>query len=333
MSALADDIRENLMNILKVEEDGTDLDNLAVLSRVGLKVASSTSVALDADTTSASSTALIDLGVRLSEATAHGALKEIILHNNSGYSILMAINDEYIIFGALTAVYRIGYYLGYLRELTKKLAILISGGEVSESALSLQETELRKIEEKREEEAAKATKIALPTSKQDKEALDDLLGYLDDWDKEEKESMGIEESEDLETNNVVSIPESMMVTIPKESETIPLPGSTQVSKKIEIISGFKVYQDEVPPIPLEDYSPIEVDDTTVQEPEPVSTPTPTKVEEPPSPEELPSFDELAPPNFESEFSASEYDTKFVLEEESEALDSVLKDLGWEEKED
>jgi len=158
MSALADDIRENLMNILKVEEDGTDLDNLAVLSRVGLKVASSTSVALDADTTSASSTALIDLGVRLSEATAHGALKEIILHNNSGYSILMAINDEYIIFAGLTAVYRVGYYLGYLRELTKKLAILISGGEVSESALSLQETELRKIEEKREEEAAKATK-------------------------------------------------------------------------------------------------------------------------------------------------------------------------------
>ncbi|MFX1414675.1 MAG: hypothetical protein ACFFA2_12680, partial [Promethearchaeota archaeon] len=115
------------MTILKVEEDRTDLENLAVLSRVGMKVASAMSSELDADATSASSTALIDLGLRLSEATAHGALTEIILHNTSGYSILLAINDEYIVFGGLKNVFRIGYYLGYLRELAKKLNRLISG--------------------------------------------------------------------------------------------------------------------------------------------------------------------------------------------------------------
>ena len=50
----------------------------------------------------------------------------------------------------------------------------------------------------------------------------------------------------------------------------------------------------------------------------------------PTPDQIPSFDDLGPPDFES--TATEYDTEFVLEEESEALDSVLKDLGWEEEE-
>ncbi len=139
--SLTQGIRENMMNILKFEEDKTDLENLAVLSRVGMKVASAYSSELDADATSASSTALIDLGLRLSEATAHGDLTEIILHNTSGYSIILAINDEYLVFGGLKNVYRIGYYLGYIRELAKKLNRLISGDEITNMTLSLEDSE------------------------------------------------------------------------------------------------------------------------------------------------------------------------------------------------
>jgi len=343
MSALTDELREKMMYILKEEEEKTDLDNLSVLSRVGMKVASSTSSELDADSTSASSTALIDLGVRLVGVTAHGTLKEIILHNDSGYSILMAINDEYIVFGGLRVVYRIGYYLGYLQELVKKLAILISGGEISEMSLTLQEDELQKTQKQQEEEAAKAEKIVLPSAEQDKEALSNLLGVLDEWDQEEKEAMGIEDFEDLESNNIVSIPDSMVVSIPKEGETFPIPRqviqdvSSQDMKNIETKPDFKIYKDEVPPIPLEDYTPMDVEEPNAQETEFLETPSQVKTEvsepeELPSLDELPSFDELAPPNFESEYDGSEYDTRFVLEEESEALDSVLKDLGWEEEE-
>ncbi len=343
MSALTDELREKMMYILKEEEEKTDLDNLSVLSRVGMKVASSTSSELDADSTSASSTALIDLGVRLVGVTAHGTLKEIILHNDSGYSILMAINDEYIVFGGLKKVYRIGYYLGYLQELVKKLAILISGGEISEMSLTLQEDELQKTQKLQEEEAAKAEKIVLPSTEQDKEALDNLLGFLDEWDQEEKEAMGIGDFEDLESNNIVSIPDSMVVSIPKEGETFPIPRqviqdvSSQDMKNIETKPDFKIYKDEVPPIPLEDYTPMDVEEPNAQETEFLETPSQVKTEvsepeELPSLDELPSFDELAPPNFESEYDGSEYDTRFVLEEESEALDSVLKDLGWEEEE-
>jgi predicted regulator of Ras-like GTPase activity (Roadblock/LC7/MglB family) len=338
MSELAEDIRNKMMNILKQEEERTDLDNLSVLSTVGMKVATSNSAELDADAVSASSTALIDLGLRLSEATNHGALREIVLHNNAGYSILMAINEEYIVFGGLKAVYRIGYYLGYLRELAKKLNILISNGEISEMALTLKEAELDQLE--RQKEKSSADHITKPSVEQDKQAMDELLGFLDDWDKEEKEAMGVEDFEELESTNIVSIPKSVTIGIPKANEIVTIPEEV-VKEIIQEKSKFKLYEDEVPPVPLEDYTPMEIEDqpsqdtsAQVSEYDQVSTPkTPkiTQTEQFSAPEQYPSFDDLNPPDFEA--TASEYDTEFVLEEESEALDSVLKDLGWQEDEE
>ncbi|MCK4780615.1 MAG: hypothetical protein KAT57_10525 [Candidatus Lokiarchaeota archaeon] len=326
MSAIAEDIRKKMMFVLKEEEDNTDLENLAVLSRVGMKVASATSSELDADATSASSTALIDLGLRLNQATVHGALTEIILHNTSGYSILVAINDEYIVFGGLRAIYRIGYYLGYLRELAKRLNRLISGDQETEMVLSLEESEIKKLEQQKIEEEAKP--IVKPSLAQDKAALDDLLGFLDDW---EKEGGGFEE---LETeSNIVSIPKSVGLGIEKEVKEAVELETPQISEIGATGSQFKVYDDEVPPIPLDDYTPMEIDEEPVSEEPTLVSKEPVSTEELPSLDELPSFEELAPPDFDSQISASEYDTEFVLEEESEALGSVLKDLGWDQEEE
>jgi predicted regulator of Ras-like GTPase activity (Roadblock/LC7/MglB family) len=326
MSSIAEDIRKNMMLLLKDEENKTDLENLSVLSRVGMKVASSTSSDLDADATSASSTALIDLGLRLNQATAHGALTEIILHNASGYSILMAINDEYIVFGGLSAIYRIGYYLGYLRELAKKLNRLISGDQETEMMLSLEKAEIEKIEQQKIEEEAKA--IVKPSLEQDKAALNDLLGFLDDWEKEGGE---FEELESGADGGVVSIPQSVGLGIDREIKEVAQYTETQVAESITPGTQFKVYEDEVPPVPLDDYTPMEIDEEPVSEEQLSVSEHPKTVEELPPLDELPSFEELAPPDFDSEISASEYDTEFVLEEESEALGSVLRDLGWEEE--
>ncbi|MHA1292730.1 MAG: hypothetical protein ACTSQJ_08705 [Promethearchaeota archaeon] len=369
MSTIEPEIREKLMGILQIEEQKTDLENLAVLSRVGMKVASATSAELDADAASASSTALIDLGLRLSEATAHGGLREIILHNNKGYCILMAINDEYIVFGGLKSLYRIGYYLGYLREMAKKLNILISGGEVSEMTLRLAESELEKIRKQQEELEKVEPVLMKPTIEQDKEALDDLLGFLDEW---EQEDLKLGEIDTEPSENIISIPKSISIGIPKPGETVGLPAEEDFSvfeeelekateiglpKSVEakapitkeIEGKFKVYKDEIPPVPLEDYVPIDVEEEPAPKQEgdyieqpsaETETPSPYIYEsEPEEPEELPpldelpSFDEINLPNFESEFSASEYDTDFVLEEESEAIDNVLKELGLDEEEE
>ncbi len=352
MSSLEPGISQKMMTILKKEEKKTDLDNLAVLSRVGMKVASASSAELDADATSASTTALIDLGLRLSEATAHGALKEIILHNNSGYSILMAINDEYIVFSGLKKMFRIGYYLGYLRELAKKLKILISGDEITEMALSLEESELEKIRVQQQKEEEKAQAPLIPSVEQDKEALGELLGFLDDWEGEGTEIGSIETSS---ASNIVSIPKSASIGIPKESkdfefhkeELLNLDEQLELDAEIGLptSSDVEVYPDEVPPGSLDDYTPLSVEDEISQDTDnygyipskpkrdksvyEYETYKEKEVEEAP-PKDLPSFDELSIPDFDS-ISESEYDTDFVLEEESEALDSVLKDLGWGEE--
>ncbi len=326
MSTLAEDVRKNMMLVLKEEEEKTDLENLAVLSRVGMKVASASSSELDADATSASSTALIDLGLRLNQATVHGALTEIILHNTSGYSILMAINDEYIVFGGLSRIFSIGYYLGYLRELARKLNRLISGDQVTEMMLSLEESEIEKIEKQKLEEEEKP--IIKPTLKQDKEALDDLLGFLDEWEKGDEE---FEELEPTTESGIVSIPKSVGMGFEKEVKAATEIATAQVKESITSEADFTVYEDEVPPVPLDDYTPMEIEDETVSEEKAPISEEPVSSEELPSLDELPSFEELGPPDFDSEVSASEYDTEFVLEEESEALGSVLRDLGWEEE--
>jgi predicted regulator of Ras-like GTPase activity (Roadblock/LC7/MglB family) len=324
MSSLAPGIQENMMKILRFEEERTDLENLAVLSRVGMKVASAASSELDADATSASSTALIDLGLRLSEATAHGALTEIILHNTSGYSIILAINDEYLVFGGLKNVYRIGYYLGYLRELAKKLNILISGDEITDMTLSLEDSERLKLQREQEQ----VTEIIRPSIEEDRAALDDLLGFLDDW---EKEGVDIEEFEEPHENNIVSIPKSIGLDYEKQLEHSAV--AKEVKTQTQPTSGspesrFKVYDDEIPPVPLEDYTPMEIEeDESIHEPQ--------IVQEQPTQDEIPSLEDLPTPDFNMDFGepASEYDTEFVLDKESEAFESVLKDLGWDEEED
>ncbi|TXT67376.1 MAG: hypothetical protein BAJALOKI1v1_110032 [Promethearchaeota archaeon] len=332
VSEISEDIRIKIKDLLKVEEEATDLEDLSVLSRVGMKVSSADSIELNADATSASSTALIDLGLRLSESTNHGSLKEIILHNKSGYSILMAINDEYIVFGALSAMYRIGYYLGYLRELTRKLNYIISGGEPTDMTLSLEKEELEKLRKQKEKEEEEEEIIpAKPSVEQDKEALDGLLGFLDEWEKE-----GLEE-QDLQPQNeqnIVSIPG---VTTLQERAKVSTTQTVKEPQKPSTTQTFKVYEDEVPPVPLDDYEPMEVGDEAPAEPQPAAT-TAASTQPSISPEttetqpsgELPSLDQLKPPDFDSQV-ASEYDTDFILQEESEDLSKVLKDLGWDEE--
>ena len=339
MSTVDDETRQKMMLVLKDEENKTDLEDLAVLSRVGMKVADAVSSELDADAISASSTALIDLGLRLNQATDHGALTEIILHNASGYSILMAINDEFIVFGGLREIYRIGYYLGYLREVARKLNKLLSGDEATEMMLSLETSELEKIEKKVKEE--EVDRIKKPSIEQDKAALDDLLGFLDDW---EKEGADFEELEATNETNIVSIPTSVGHEFENEVKQEIETETPQINETSLIVTKeqFKVYDDEVPPIPLEDYAPMEIEENLLSEetvqfkeeiqadPLPIEDRIPSSKKLPPL-DELPSLEELTPPDFET--SASEYDTEFVLEEESEALGSVLKELGWSEEDE
>ncbi|MEJ2250127.1 MAG: hypothetical protein P8Y97_10755 [Candidatus Lokiarchaeota archaeon] len=222
-----------------------------------------------------------------------------------------------------------GYYLGYLRELARRLNKLISGDEETEMAISLEEEERQKIQEQKEiKEEQKSIK---PSAEKDKEALDDLLGFLDDW---EQEGETFEDLESENIGNVVSIPKSIGVKVEQDMDS-------EVTSEISTFNEFKVYDDEVPPVPLEDYTPMEIEGENVSETkgrayqgQELVEPTPSQTEETeelPPLDELPSLDEIGEPDFDSDFAATEYDTEFILEEESESLDNVLKELGWDQE--
>lgn len=308
--SLSPQIQNRLMEILQIEEKKTDLEQLSVLSRIGMKVASAKSAELDADAISASSTALIDLGIRLSQSVEHGALREILLHNEKGYGILMAVNDEYIIFGALENVLKIGYYMGYLRELARKINELISGGELTVMAINLEEEELKKMQAEKEKiQAEKEVGISKPSVKEDQKAIEATLQFLKSWGAEGEE-------EEIVQNNIVSIPPSMMMEIPEEGKTVPITAEEKAeaidkARESEKLYGIKVYGDEVPPIPLDDYTPMEIEQEI--------------------PKESFNYQSFEPPQGLNEFElASEYDAEFEIEE-NEQFKDILSDLGWHEE--
>ncbi len=333
--SLSPQIQNRLMEILQIEEEKTDLEQLSVLSRIGMKVASAKSAELDADAISASSTALIDLGIRLSQSVEHGALREILLHNEKGYGILMAVNDEYLIFGALANVLKIGYYMGYLREIARKINELISGGELTEMAINLQEEELKKMQAEKEKiQAEKGEGILKPSAKEDQKAIEATLQFLKSWGAEGEE-------EEIVQNNIVSIPQSMMMEIPTEGKAIPITAEEKAeainkAQESEELYGIKVYGDEVPPIPLDDYTPMEIEQEIVSEEiipeeEPLTEPVP-EIEQK-IPEESFNYQSFEPPQGFNEFDlASEYDAEFEIEE-NEQFKDILSDLGWHEEEE
>jgi len=192
--------------------------------------------------------------------------------------------------------------------------------------LSLEESERAKLREEQEKE--EVVEILKPSVEEDKAALNGLLGFLDDW---EKDGIDTEDIEATNENNIVSIPSSLGLEYERQLEheaegmetRAPISPTTQ-----SIEPQFKVYDDEIAPVPLEDYTPMEIEeDPSYQEPQ--------IVQEQPLQEGLLSLEDLPPPDFNTEFveGASEYETEFVLDKESATFENVLKDLGWDEEED
>ena len=310
-------IGEETAHALMVEiqrvERGTDLKRVAVISRIGMAIATSTSDTMNADAETASSSALIDLADRLSNSIEHGDLREILVKADSGYIILQFINEEYMIFGGISNPHRIGYYMEYLRNEAHKFAYILAGNKVT--AALQKEIEAEKDREERKKEEAKAPMAK--DFKMDKDKSDDIsamegvLSFLKDWGGEEEENKPddqnivsidsdlVFELDDLEpqpisqdqissaqqtSTNVETegdaidilalvdnqpkeseegLPDDILSALDEISETTR---TTVVSSKTDKSSakdsnlpyGIPIYENEVPPVPLEDYVNFEI---------------------------------------------------------------------------
>ncbi|MHA1821043.1 MAG: hypothetical protein ACTSU2_09745 [Promethearchaeota archaeon] len=247
---VSSEIRTSLMNELKIIEDSTDLKNMTILSRQGMKIASADSIEISVDPVFASSTALIELAITFNDKVEHGTMRELILRGEDGYAILMYIDENYMTFAGLKDMAKIGYYLEYLRIKCKRFLYILEGQKITEKV----KNEVELINKVKKEDELKAEEIFEmdKTPDKDLDAMKDVLDFLNDWagDEVPPEPGQVE-------NGIVGIDDSFMINksieddLAAEGEASSEPSSEGASKKQEIFENFEVYEDEIAPIPLE----------------------------------------------------------------------------------
>ncbi|HMF32932.1 MAG TPA: roadblock/LC7 domain-containing protein [Candidatus Lokiarchaeia archaeon] len=371
---------EVLMQLMQDVEAGTDLRNLAVINRVGMAVASSRSATTDATAVTATSSALIDLSEKMSESIQHGKLRELLIRSSLGYDILMAVSKDLMIFGSLANPLRVGYVLGYLRELCTRIRGLIA------NELPPEQLEIFKKQEAERVAKEEPAPLLKPSVNQDIDAMKGVIGFLDDWGEEEGEaSITPELIAQARATSAAKASGGLPVDLIKGATVAPKapaatlkPGpailansaaETQIFDEIiediavepleeagagkDVVTqfvGIDVYEDEIPPIPLDDIgtdsihllgTPAPVASVGMQVPVRPAVAAPAKPA-PPSPLEYQTFaeeygfedaaiydDEGKVVDFEA---ADEYDFDLDLNEQ-DAMSEALKALGWVEEKD
>lgn len=314
---IADEIRQSLMGELANIEKKTDLTRLTVLSRSGMKVATSDSMTIELDSTAASSAALIEVGIRFNSNVQHGSLREILIRGKSGYAILMYIDSDYMIFAGLANLARIGYYLEFLRMKCRMLSFILAGGKITDDLRDRMKVD--KIKSGEAEPLAQ-TFESDKSQTEDISAMQDVLNFLNDWGSDEEA-----ESPEQINSGIVNISDDYLVDA---KDIVEENIESKVVKKTEI--EFTVYDDEVPPIPLDDVEALELKSES-SEAEQVSQTAPEEVvEQDVSEISQVSIDEEGEPNFD-QITAEEYEDIDLDFSEDEAMFDALNDLGYIDK--
>ncbi|MHA1519488.1 MAG: roadblock/LC7 domain-containing protein [Promethearchaeota archaeon] len=205
MAMVSQEIATSLMHEIQKIEKGTDLERVAVISRIGMSIASATSDSVDADAETASSSALVDLSERLSKSVQHGNLREILVKSEKGFVILQFINEEYMVFGGISNPLRVGYYMEYLRNLAHKFAFILAGNRVTdELKKEIEANRDRDFRMKQEAKAPLSADFKMDKSNEtDKTAMEGVLSFLKEWGGEDETSLPNE-------NNIVGIDDDVM---------------------------------------------------------------------------------------------------------------------------
>jgi predicted regulator of Ras-like GTPase activity (Roadblock/LC7/MglB family) len=114
-------VLDELMRSIEILESSSDLEGTAIVSKTGLRIASSETANVVADIYSASPATLISLGQKISEGLKQGELKEIVIRGTKGYTIIMvgAADNNFMLFTSCKKGYKLGYYFHRIRKAFK----------------------------------------------------------------------------------------------------------------------------------------------------------------------------------------------------------------------
>jgi predicted regulator of Ras-like GTPase activity (Roadblock/LC7/MglB family) len=117
------DILADLMKNLEQLESSTDLEGTAIVSKTGLRIASSETADVVADIYSASPATLISLGEKISTGLGQGELREIVIKGVKGYTIILVgdAGNEFMLFTNCKKGYKLGYYFHKIRKAFREM--------------------------------------------------------------------------------------------------------------------------------------------------------------------------------------------------------------------
>ncbi|MGV9171731.1 MAG: roadblock/LC7 domain-containing protein [Promethearchaeia archaeon] len=123
-----------IMRSLEELESSTDLEGTAVVSKQGLRIASSETSDVVADIYSASPATLISLGQKISESLEQGELRDIVIRGNDGYTIILvgAKDNNFMLFTNCQKGYELGYYFHKIRKAFRKMEPLLEKVEAED---------------------------------------------------------------------------------------------------------------------------------------------------------------------------------------------------------
>ena len=115
---VSQDILDELMRALERLEASTDLEGTAVVSKTGLRIASSETADVVWDIYSASPATLISLGEKISQGLQQGELKDIVIRGTKGYTIILvgSADNNFMLFTNCKKGYKLGYYFHKIRK-------------------------------------------------------------------------------------------------------------------------------------------------------------------------------------------------------------------------
>ena len=116
-------ILDELMRTLEALESSTDLEGTAIVSKQGIRIASSGSTDETWDEYSASPATLISLGGKISQGSKQGELKDIVIKGTKGYTIILVgdADNDFMLFTRCKKGYKLGYYFHKIRKAFRKM--------------------------------------------------------------------------------------------------------------------------------------------------------------------------------------------------------------------
>ena len=123
-----------IMRNLEKLESSTDLEGSAIVSKSGIRIASSETADIVADIYSASPATLISLGEKISSGLGQGELKEIVIRGVKGYTIILVgdKDNNFMLFTNCKAGYKLGYYFHKIRKSFREMEPVLKRVEAKE---------------------------------------------------------------------------------------------------------------------------------------------------------------------------------------------------------